>query len=277
MIHLFSNCRGDEFRTAFAQIGELRSIIPDKVGVLALTATASHATFAAVCERLSVSIEEVKVVAAPPQRENITYSIKPLKPLDEFASDLSTEIGVLRAEYPKTIVFCRRYKDCSKLYRLLRKNLDSGFTHPPGYPNFHKFRLVDMYTRASTPEMKEKVLSSFTIPNSKLRLVVGTTAFGMGIDCPDIRQVIHYGPPSDVEQYVQESGRAGRDDLQSVAILMYGRPGKYVTQVMKSYGENSSACRRQILFKDFICNTYVPTSPSVKCCDICALKCQSAN
>ena len=240
------------------------SIILDNVGVLALTAIASHATFSAICERLSVNIKKVKLVAIPPEREKITYTVKPLKPLHELASDLSKDIGVLKLNYPKTIIFGRKYNDCSTLYRLLCHYLGKNLTSPPGYPNFHQFRLVDMFTRASTAEMKEKVLLSFSTPNSKLRLVVATTGFGMGIDCLDIRQVIHYSPPSDVEQYVQESGRAGRDGLQSEAILLYGKPGKYVTETMKSYCNNSSECRRQVLFKYFICNTctYVHSSIS---------------
>ena len=67
-----------------------------------------------------------------------------------------------------------------------------------------------MYTRACTIEIREKVLMSFGKEGSKLRVVVATTAFLMGIDCPDIEQIIHYGTPSAPEQYIQEIGRAGR-------------------------------------------------------------------
>ena len=74
--------------------------------------------------------------------------------------------------------------------------------------------------------MREKVLSSFTTSCNTLRLLITTTAFGMGVDCRDIRYIVHWGVPSDVEQYVQETGRAGRDGLQAQAILYHGKTGK---------------------------------------------------
>lgn len=104
-----------------------------------------------------------------------------------------------------------------------------------------------MYTRASIPEMKEKVLSSFRVSGGRLRLVIATTASSMGIDCPDIRQIYHYGPPNSIEQYVQETGRAGRDGLQSQAILLYG-PCKFSNKDINIYGENTFVCRQKILF-----------------------------
>ena len=88
------------------------------------------------------------------------------------------------------------------------------FTDPSGYPDYHQFCLVDMYTRTSSEERKRKVLNPFMIAGSKLRIVVTTTAFSMGNDCPDIRNVIHIDPPNSVEQCVQESGQAGRNGMK---------------------------------------------------------------
>lgn len=73
--------------------------------------------------------------------------------------------------------------------------------------------------------MSEKVLTSFTVPGSTLRLLIATTAFAMGVDCRDIRDIIHWGAPSSIEQYVQEKGRAGRDGFQAVAVLQKGKIG----------------------------------------------------
>jgi len=62
---------------------------------------------------------------------------------------------------------------------------------------------------------------------SKLRILIATTAFSLGVDFPDIRHVIHYGSPATVEQYVQETGGAGRNESFS-SVLLYGKPGKHV-------------------------------------------------
>ena len=170
----------------------------------------------------------------------------------DFSRNVAEEVKCLGLEYPKTIVFCRRYHDCANLYHSLRRDLGMYFTFPPNYPDFHEFRLIEMFTRASTTEMKEKVLHSVCSSEGKVRIVLATTAFGMGIDCCDIRNILHWGPPSTLEQYVQESGRAGRDDQPSTACILYGKPGKYVDEEVKCYALNEDTCRRALLFKNFM-------------------------
>ena len=66
-----------------------------------------------------------------------------------------------------------------------------------------------MFTKVMTTEKKEEVLRLFTENNGTLRIVIATTAFGMGSDCPDIRQVIHWGSPTTQKEYAQETGRSG--------------------------------------------------------------------
>lgn len=120
--------------------------------------------------------------------------------------------------------------------------------------------------------MREKVLNSFTNPNSTLRLLIATTAFGMGVDCRDIRRIIHWGVPSDIEQYVQGTGRAGHDGLQAEAVLHQGKIGRHTNERMKRYIENNSVCRHALLLGDFL--LYADESiPKCKCCDICARVC----
>ena len=89
-----------------------------------------------------------------------------------------------------------------------------------------------MYTRASSNDMKKKVLLSFMAVNGTLRIVIATTAFSMGIDCPDIVNVVHYGPPTNLEQYAQETSRTDRNGESTTAVLPHGNPVKNTQQDM---------------------------------------------
>ncbi len=85
------------------------------------------------------------------------------------------------------------------------------------------FRLVDMYTACTTKSVKDAIVRGFCKSGGVLRVVIATIAFGKGIDCPDVRTIIHWGPSPDSESYLQETGRAGRDGRQSFAVLYYAR------------------------------------------------------
>ncbi|XP_065901618.1 ATP-dependent DNA helicase Q1-like [Dysidea avara] len=264
---------GDKFRTDFSKLGELRSLIA--VNVMALTATATLDTLKVVKERLS--LHDPAVIGLSPNVPNILYSTAKLPKLEDFCRRLSTVLMRHRVSYPKTIIFCRSYSDCGDIYRTLEIMMGSSFTEPIGYPKgLHRFRLVDMFTRASKRKMKQKVLESFVSMTSRLRVVIATTAFSLGIDCPNIRKVIHYGTPGTIEEYVQETGRAGRDGEPAKACLFYGNPPKDVTPEMRSYGTNASQCRRNLLFKRFLfynVDTVGEISPKCQCCDNCAKNC----
>lgn len=126
--------------------------------------------------------------------------------LDNVISELKEQ----RTDFLKTIIFCQKHTDCANMYQKVRASMLAEFMELPGYPSFlQQFRLADMDHTAMTVNLKEKVLQSFCTVNGKLRLLVATTAFGLDIDCPDIRRVYHWGPQSDVGSYVQESGRQG--------------------------------------------------------------------
>ena len=105
-----------------------------------------------------------------------------------------------------------------------------------------------MFTRCTHTSVKKKIIEQFTTPSS-LRIVIATIAFDMGINCPDIRQVIHWGVPQDAEAYIQESGHAGRDEKHSLAIIMKHKRDldrRYTSDHMMEYCRNKSLCRRTI-------------------------------
>ena len=78
-----------------------------------------------------------------------------------------------------------------------------------------------------------------------------TVAFGMGVDCPDVEQIIHLGAPNDTESYIQETGRGGRDGRLCLAsLLVVNRNNLFRSQEIKDYQVNTSQCRRDLLFHD---------------------------
>lgn len=92
-------------------------------------------------------------------------------------------------------------EDCSDLYLFFQHMLGREFTEPPGAPPL--FRLVEMFTSCTDHDIKDQIISSFT-KTSPLRIVCATIAFGMGVDCPDVRVIMHLGPTDDVESYIQK-------------------------------------------------------------------------
>ena len=264
---------GEQFRKAFFVIGNLRSLVPSGVNVMALTATATLETFHVVKRQLSMS-EDVVLVTLPPEKSNIRYCMRPEINLEELGECLHEEMMDKEHVFPKTLLFVRKYKDCSDVYAMLKQRLGSGLTNPPGYPDLSKYRRIDMYSRVMTIGKKNQVLSSFMSEDSPLQLVIATSAFGLGIDCPDIRRVIHWGVPNTVEEYIQETGRAGRNNAKAESIIYDCKIGKTVTPKMKDYMSNQKKCRRKFLFQWFLC--FYENDVEVvgcDCCDVCAKKC----
>ncbi len=106
-----------------------------------------------------------------------------------------------------------------------------------------------MFNAPFTTEKKKDVIHIFQQAESKLRLI-STTAFGLGIDVPDIRIISTGDAPTTGGEYVQESGRCGRNGENSETVL-YHPKGIRSSQEIKAYVNNQDFCRRRILFKDF--------------------------
>jgi len=264
--------RGDEFRIAYSEIGTLRSIIPRNINVLALTATATQETLDVVTDRLA--LKEPVIIGLQPDKNNIKYLVKPCPSVDEICSFLADELVKQRSKMPKTVLFCRTLQHCINIYGTLRRRLGSNITDPAGLPNLLGVRLVDLFTAASKPEMREMVLREFCRADTSLRLIVASSAFGLGVDCPDISRVIHWGAPNTLEDLVQESGRGGRDGRSSQAILYYKVVGRKVRKSIRAYGENRLVCRRTLLFKNFLFNDMKKgLIKACRCCDICEPLC----
>ena len=264
---------GDDFRIAFSEIGTLRSLIPQHVKVMALTATCTVETLQIIKERLAM--QEPEIIALSPQRPNIFYSLQPPTNLEKLSTDLADELKQDRINFKKTVLFCRNYLDCGNLYATIRYKMKEAFTDPPGYPDFDEFRMVELYTRVSRSEKREAVIKLFMPTDSKIRLIIATTAFGMGINCQSIARIIHWGLPSNTEEYVQETGRAGRDGSDAEAILYRGKTGRHASESMKAYSGNTDYCRRRLLLHKFLkfSENEIKKITKCKCCDVCVKSC----
>ena len=134
------------------------------------------------------------------------------------------------------------------MYHTFKSQLRDSSTYPSGAPDLVKYRSVDMYTSCTEPKVKESILLSFRCENGTLRVIIATIAFEIGLDCPNTREVIHWGPSSDLESCTQEAGRAGRAGYLSHATLMYGADDRrYCNPEMMLYVENEKNRRRQLL------------------------------
>ena len=127
-------------------------------------------------------------------------------------------------------------------------------------------RLVDMFTACTHTVVKNAILNSLPISLNVLRIIVATIAFGMGLDCPNIRRVIYWGPSTDIEYYIQETGRAGRDGKPAKATLYFTNTelGQISDKNMKEFCRNQVTCRREMLLKDLDETAFeIPSIPCV--------------
>lgn len=235
---------------------------------MALTATASKSTRELITRSLFM-VNSISIYM-PPQKKNILYCVKDKGSIESLVKRICLPLKELLIQYLRTIIFCKCYDECSEMYHTFRSEIKDYSTYPPGTPNLAKYRIVDTYTRCTEAAVKESILQSICMMDGKLCIVIATIAFGMCLDCPDIREVIHWGPSSDIESYVQETGRVGRDSYLSHVTLFYASAGPQ----MMSY---VSKCRRQLLFSDFDEDSgYQAPCELCQCCDICRLHCKCA-
>lgn len=267
--------RGVNFRQDYGRLGEILSLLPKEVKVMALTATASKSSRMNIVSSLKMT--NPHVISVSPHKKNMVYFARN-KPdsIEQFVQSLVAVLKILRTEFPRLLIFCQKHDECSTMYQMLRVYMGRDFTEPPGAPHLAKYRLADMYTKCTHPQVKEDIIESFTTMNGTIRIVVATIAFGMGLDCPSVRQVIHWGPSSDIESFIQETGRGGRDGMLSSSLVLFGKGDmQHVSDSMQSYCTNSKVCRRKLLFHDFDGFSEIKfPCKSCLCCDVCQVKCE---
>ncbi|MFK7980632.1 MAG: ATP-dependent DNA helicase RecQ [Saprospiraceae bacterium] len=185
---------GYDFRPPYLEIANIRELHP-KVPVLALTATATHRVVGDIQEKLNFSTPNLFQKSF--ERSNLSYVVLPEK------NKYTKLLEIVRNVKGTGIIYTRSRRNTKEVASFLQRNKVSA----------------DYYHAGLNPEIRTHKQEAWM--KNQIRIMVSTNAFGMGIDKPDVRSVIHLELPDSLEAYFQEAGRAGRDEKKAYCVLLY--------------------------------------------------------
>ena len=203
---------GYDFRPSYLKIIQLRELLPE-VPVLALTATATPEVVDDIQDRLGFAKKNVFVTSF--ERSNLSYLVRNVE------DKLRYLLKILRKQKGSSVVYVRSRKKCKEIAEFLKLNQIKAEFYHAGLDNAVK-------------DMRQERWR-----DNKVQVMVATNAFGMGIDKPDVRSVVHIDLPDTLEAYFQEAGRAGRDGKRAYAVMLYSNPDKVqlLKRIKTSYPE----------------------------------------
>ena len=208
---------GHDFRASYREIGGFIEALDQRPVVSAFTATATAYVRQDIIQQLG--LEDPQLVVNSFDRPNLKLRVlEPQSKWEALRQELHPEEAM--------IIYANTRKQVDQLYDQLRQA---------------KFKVVRYHAGLSAEE-REASQNAFIY--EEVNLIVATNAFGMGIDKPDVRKVIHYNMPTDLESYYQEAGRAGRDGLPAEAILLYHAKDIVAAKFLIGQSQDPSSERR---------------------------------
>ena len=220
---------GHDFRPSYMELKIIKNNFPD-IPLMALTATATPNVLEDIFE--SLNLNEASQYQLGTNRDNLSIHVK------QKSDNIMDDLDINTEE--STIIYTQTRKNAEKIYNLLTEyGIKAGCYHA-----------------GISPEKKKHTHDLFV--NDKITVIVATICFGMGIDKPDIRKVINYGSPSNLETYYQETGRAGRDGMPSIVVMFYKDADYSTNKFLISKGDNGERRVKLLnIFQKYITNTKV--------------------
>ena len=275
----FSYIFRKEFRPCYGKLGLLASIFPS-IPYLALTATATLATKEEIVR--SLGLMDPTFVEINPDRPNIYFAsfTRPSRgdnKLDSILSPLVCELKESRQDFPLTLIY-GNLETIAECFCYFSTKMGPLQYHPIGAAPVAKNRMFTQFHAQYPDHERERIVQELVSGESKLRLMFVTVAFGIGVDVPNIRRVIHIGVPRTLEEYFQEAGRCGRDGKPASATIFYNSydistAKKGMAPSMREY-VRANKCKREMILSYFGYKPPKRAGVDHTCCDFYQQYCQ---
>ncbi|XP_062587288.1 uncharacterized protein LOC134248910 [Saccostrea cucullata] len=272
-VHMISEW-GEGFRPAFMKLGDLICVFENTLHLL-LTATATPGSVKTLTKQMN--FKNPVVISENVDRPNIFLetrtrlpNTKKFEKFDDLIEPLVTELGEKRISFPVTIMYVDNLEALGYFFQYtVYKLQDLGYEGEKIPQN----RIFAQYHKDYPESMKKIIIQELTKLNPKLRLVFATVALGMGVNAPSVERIIHSRPPTTMEKYLQEIGRAGRLGQAATATMFYNQSDiaknrKGMTEDMRKYCTNQG-CLRLMLVNYFGFDSPVYSGDKLNCCSNC--------